>query len=204
MTLITQSQAAARLDLSPGSLRKIAAAGLLPAATQHIPTEVIRRIQARPPVALHDLLPTATGSTTMAVLRVDVAQPVTGEDRPFIGFHADLAPADLLEALRGWWVTNPEKTAEAGMLPVTLGGFVVAVLTGLTGWDSKATDTGRTRHRFDATLAGYITDLDTATNMITTGTPDDRRIAELLLGKRLKTLSGGPIAYVSIVLRQAS
>jgi len=33
--------------------------------------------------------------------------------------------------------------------------------------------------------------------MIDIGTADDLRIAELLLGKRLESTSGGPIAYVS-------
>lgn len=202
MTLITLRQAAVRFDLSHDALKKIAAAGLLSAAGQHgdkrvIPTDLARRIRARPVVTLHHLLPTTTGEATMAVLRVDVAKRVPDEDRPFIGFHADLTPADLLEALRGWWVGKPENIAQAGILPVTLGGFVVAVLTGLSGWDSKTTDNGLTRHRFDARLAGYISDLDTATNMITIGTADDLRIAEILLGRRLTSTSGGPIAYVT-------
>ncbi|MEU0482451.1 hypothetical protein ABZ260_25105 [Streptosporangium sp. NPDC006013] len=34
--------------------------------------------------------------------------------------------------------------------------------------------------------------------MITIGTADDLRIAELLLGKRLKSTSGGPIAYLTM------
>ncbi|WP_223189616.1 helix-turn-helix domain-containing protein [Nonomuraea terrae] len=199
---LTLRQAAAHLNLSYDALRKITAAGLLPAAGQSggkvlIPTDVAQRIQARSAVALHRLLPTATGSTTMAVLRVDVAKPVPQEDRSFIGFHADLPSADLLEALRGWWMGRPEKIAQAGVLTVTLGGFVVAVLTGLSDWDTKLTDNGRVRHRFDARLAGYISDLDTSVNMITAGTADDLRIAELLLGKRLESLAGGPIAYVS-------
>lgn len=133
----------------------------------------------------------------MAVLRVDVAKHVSDEDRPYIGFRADLTPSDLLEALRGWWVGRPEKIAQTGILPVTLGGFVVAVLTGLSGWDTKLTNNGLIRHRFDARLAGYIGDLDAAINMIEIGTVDDLRIAELLLGKRLTSTSGGPIAYVS-------
>ncbi|WP_207756618.1 hypothetical protein [Nonomuraea cypriaca] len=202
MTLITLRQAAVRSNLPFAALQKIAAAGLLPADGRHggklvIPTDVAQRIGARSAVALHHLLPTTTGNATMAVLRVDVAKHVPDEDRPFIGFHADLAPSDLLEALRGWWVGRPEKIAQAGILPVTLGGFVVAVLTGLSSWDTKLTDDDLIRHRFDARLAGYISDLDQAINMITTGTADDLRIAELLLGKRLKSTSGGPIAYVS-------
>lgn len=207
MSLITLRQAAVRFDLSYNALRKIAAAGLLPLAGHHgdkslIATDVARQIQARSAVALHRLLPTTAGTATMAVLRVDVAKPVPNEDRPFIGFHAGLAPEDLLEALRGWWVGRPEKIARAGILPVTLGGFVVAVLTGLSGWDTKPTDKGLIRHRFDARLAGYISDLDTPANMITIGTADDRRIAELLLGKRLTSTAGGPIAYVTVAAQQ--
>ncbi|MEO3886878.1 hypothetical protein [Nonomuraea sp. B5E05] len=203
MTLITLRQAAVRFNLSHDALRRIAAAGLLPAAGQHgnrlvIPTDVAQRIEARSAVALRHLLPTTTGTTTMAVLRVDAAKPVLNEDRPFIGFHADLTPEDLLEALRGWWMGRPEKIVKAGILPVTLGGFVVAVLTGLSNWDTKLTDNGRVRHRFDARLAGYISDLDVPINMVTIGTADDRRIAELLLGKRLTSTAGGPIAYVTV------
>ncbi|WP_329090392.1 hypothetical protein [Streptosporangium sp. NBC_01469] len=202
MTLITLRQAAVRFNLPFAALQKIAAADLLPAAGRHgdklvIPTDVAQRIQARSAVALHHLLPTTTGSATMAVLRVDVAKHVSDEDRPYIGFRADLTPSDLLEALRGWWVGRPEKIAQTGILPVTLGGFVVAVLTGLSGWDTKLTNNGLIRHRFDARLAGYIGDLDAAINMIEIGTVDDLRIAELLLGKRLTSTSGGPIAYVS-------
>ncbi|MEU6713922.1 hypothetical protein ABZ897_20825 [Nonomuraea sp. NPDC046802] len=202
MTLITLRQAAVHFNLSYDALRRIAAAGLLPTAGQHgnklvIPTDVAQRIRARSAVALHHLLPTATGNATMAVLRVDAAKRVPNEDRPFIGFHADLTPEDLLEALRGWWVGRPEKIAQAGILPVTLGGFVVAVLTGLSSWDTKLTDNGLIRHRFDARLAGYISDLSTSINMITIGTADDLRIAELLLGKRLTSTAGGPIAYVT-------
>ncbi|GAA2210548.1 hypothetical protein GCM10009850_060070 [Nonomuraea monospora] len=202
MTLITLRQAAVRFGLSLDALQRIAAANLLPAASQHggkliIPTDVAQRIHARSAADLRHLLPTATGASTMAVLRVDVAKRVSNEDRPYIGFHADLPPADLLEALRGWWVGKPEKIAQSGILPITLGGFVVAVLTGLSDWDTKVTDTGVTRHRFDARLAGYISDLEAPTNMITTGTSDDLRIAELLLGQRLTSTAGGPIAYLS-------
>lgn len=203
MNLISLRQAAIRFDLSYNALQRITAAGLLPSARQHgttpaIPTEVAQRLAARSAVDLHSLLPSAQGATTMGVLRVDAAKPVSGQDRPFIGFHADLAPEDLLEALRGWWMGNPEKIADAGVLPVTLGGFVVAVLTGLTSWDTKLTDNGRSRHRFDAKLAGYLSNLDEPVNMVKIGTADDLRTADHLLGKRLPSTAGGPIAYVTV------
>jgi hypothetical protein len=97
---------------------------------------------------------------------------------------------------------RPEKIVQAGILPVTLGGFVVAVLTGLSNWDTKLTDNGLIRHRFDARLAGYISDLDIPINMVTIGAADDLRIAELLLGKRLTSTAGGPIAYVTVAVDQ--
>ncbi|MEV4291882.1 hypothetical protein AB0K40_40810 [Nonomuraea bangladeshensis] len=202
MSLISLPQAAERFGLSYDALRRIAAAGLLPEVGRHhdklvISTDTARQLQDRSAVVLHHLLPTPEGIATMAVLRVDVAKPVSDQDRPFIGFHADLTPEDLLEALRGWWVGNPDKISQAGILPVTLGGFVVAVLTGLSGWDSKETENGLTRHRFDARLAGYISDLSAPANMITVGAADDLRVAELLLGKRLTSTAGGPIAYVT-------
>lgn len=202
MNLITLPQAAAHTGLSRSALSTIMKAGLLPMVVRHgrtrlIPTDVAQQLKARPAAALHHLLPTAAGIDTMPVLRVDVAKPVHEEDRPFIGFHADLSPEDLLEALRGWWTGKPEKISQTGILPVTLGGFVVAVLTGLGDWESKRTDTGVIRHRFDANLVSYISDLDTPVNLITTGTADDRRISEVLLGKHLESNSGGPIAYVS-------
>ncbi|MET8984789.1 hypothetical protein ABZW49_05030 [Nonomuraea wenchangensis] len=87
MSLITLRQAAVRFDLSYDSLRRIAAAGLLPEVGHHgdkpvISTDVAQRIQARSAVALDHLLPTTTGTATMAVLRVDAAKPVPNEDRP--------------------------------------------------------------------------------------------------------------------------
>ncbi|MEN3540768.1 hypothetical protein AAH991_37035 [Microbispora sp. ZYX-F-249] len=201
MTFITLRQAADRFDISLAALRKLAAAGLLPVAghpgaAQVIPENVARRIAHRSHVTPR-LLSTPARTNTIAVLRVDVAKPVPAEDRPYIGFHADLAPEHLLEALRGWWVGNPEKIARAGVLPVTLGGFVVAVLTGLGDWDSRSTGDGPIRHRFDARLAGYITDLDAPANAVRSGSPGDLRIAERVLGKRLTSNSGGPIAYLT-------
>ncbi|MEU4510761.1 hypothetical protein AB0G05_14790 [Nonomuraea wenchangensis] len=71
----------------------------------------------------------------------------------------------------------------------------------LRGWDRKVTENGLTRHRFDARLAGCINDLSTPVNMIAVGSADDLRIAGLLLGKRLTSTAGGPIAYVTAAPR---
>jgi hypothetical protein len=75
-----------------------------------------------------------------------------------------------------------------------LSGYVVAVLTGLEKWEKNPEG----RHAFpDARLAGYVTDLATPHTPITSGLDSDRRLAELLLGTRLPSHSGGAIAYVT-------
>lgn len=77
---------------------------------------------------------------------------------------------------------------------MTLSGYVVAVLTGLDYWEKNNDG----RHAFpDARLAGYVTDLATPQITLTSSTNGDRRLAELLLGTRLASHSGGAIAYVS-------
>ncbi|WP_237693649.1 DNA-binding protein [Streptomyces sp. SID2888] len=130
----------------------------------------------------------------IAVVRVDAAQRADEPDRDWIGFAAFLSPDDLLKALRGWWRCDAASVAAGGVLPVTLSGYVVAVLTGLDRWEKNAEG----RHAFpDARLAGYVTDLATPQVTLTSNTNGDRRLAELLLGTRLASRSGGAIAYVS-------
>jgi hypothetical protein len=96
--------------------------------------------------------------------------------------------------LRGWWRCDAASVAAGGVLPVTLSGYVVAVLTGIERWEKNSD----ARHAFpDARLAGYVTDLATPHTAITSDRDDDRRLAELLLGTRLASQSGGAIAYVT-------
>ncbi|MEU2309355.1 DNA-binding protein [Streptomyces misionensis] len=153
------------------------------------PLSVVQALIARPSAALQQL-----DVKEVPVLRVDVAKPVEEPDRAWIGFAASLAPEDLLKALRGWWRCDPASVAAAGVLPVTLSGYVVAVLTGLDVWQRN----GQGRYAFpDARLAGYVTDLATPRLVITARTDSDRQLAELLLGTWLPSHSGGAIAYVT-------
>ncbi|MGW5265860.1 hypothetical protein ACWEQG_33200 [Microbispora sp. NPDC004025] len=101
MTLITLRQAADRFDISLAAFRIVAAAGLLPVAghpgaTPVIPEDAARRIADRSHVTAHLLLSASASTNTVAVLRIHVAKPARDEDRPYIGFHADLAPEHLL------------------------------------------------------------------------------------------------------------
>lgn len=44
--------------------------------------------------------------------------------------------------------------------------------------------------------------LDAPVNVVGSGTADDLRIAELLLGNPLPSISGGPIAYVTLPVHE--
>ncbi|MGW7520423.1 helix-turn-helix domain-containing protein [Streptomyces sp. NPDC054796] len=191
--LLTTGQAAEELGCAVTTFRRLVHAGLLPGLSRRgvrvmIPLSAVQSLSARRHAALDQITAEEIG-----VLRVDAAQRVDESDRNWIGFAAPLAPDDVLKALRGWWRCDAASVAAGGVLPVTLSGYVVAVLTGLERWERN--DEGR--HAFpDARLAGYVTDLATPTTTITSRVDGDQELAELLLGTRLASHSGGAIAYV--------
>ncbi|MEU5335651.1 helix-turn-helix domain-containing protein [Streptomyces asoensis] len=192
--LLTTGQAAEELGCAVTTFRRLVHAGLLPGLSRRgvrvmIPLGAVQALSARRLAPLHQL-----DAQEIAVLRVDAAQPADDSDRDWIGFAAMLSADSVLKALRGWWRCDAASVAAGGALPVTLSGYVVAVLTGLERWERNAEG----RHAFpDARLAGYVTDLVTPCTVITSEMEEDRRLAELLLGSRLASHSGGAIAYVS-------
>ncbi|MFJ4518940.1 DNA-binding protein [Streptomyces sp. NPDC088770] len=191
--LLTTGQAAEELGCAITTFRRLVQAELLPGLSRRgvrvmIPLPVVQALSTRKHAALNQL-----SVNEIAVLRVDTAQPADEPDRDWIGFATTLRPDDLLKALRGWWRCDVASVAAGGVLPVTLSGYVVAVLTGLERWEKNSGG----RHAFpDARLAGYVTDLVTPQITLTSSTSADRRLAELLLGTRLTSHSGGAIAYV--------
>lgn len=191
--LLTTGQAAEELGCAVTTFRRLVHAGLLPGLSRRgvrvmIPLAVVEALSARRQAALDQV-----EAKEIAVLRVDAAQRADEPDRDWIGFAASLTPDDLLKALRGWWRCDAASVAAGGVLPVTLSGYVVAVLTGLHTWEKNTEG----RHAFpDARLAGYVTDLATPQTVITSSADSDRRLAELLLGTRLASHSGGAIAYL--------
>ncbi|MFF9397014.1 helix-turn-helix domain-containing protein [Streptomyces griseoluteus] len=191
--LLTTGQAAEELGCAVTTFRRLVQADLLPGLSRRgvrvmIPLPVVQALSTRQCAAVNQL-----DVDEIAVLRVDTAQPTDEPDRDWIGFAAALGPDDLLKALRGWWRCDAASVAAGGVLPVTLSGYVVAVLTGLERWEKNSEG----RHAFpDARLAGYVTDLATPQITLTSSQGGDRRLAELLLGTRLASHSGGAIAYV--------
>lgn len=193
--LLTTGQAAQALGMSIPTVKKLLAAGTIPGAAtggrQVFPLTAAQALAGRSPAPLAQL-----PGPEIAVLRVDAAPSWDLPQQP-TGFSAHLDPEQLLQALHGWWRCDPARVAAGGILPVTLAGFVVAVLTNLHTWEG---DGGRyARYCFThATLAGYVSDLAEPMNR-TTLAPQDSTAAhfvELLLGARLPSHSGGPIAYV--------
>jgi excisionase family DNA binding protein len=192
--LLTTGQAAEELGCAVTTFRRLVHAGLIPGLSRRgvrvmIPLSAVQALQAREQAPL-DQLPVGE----IAVLRADTARPTDEPERSWLGFAATLPPEDLLKALRGWWRCNAASIAAGGVLPVTLSGYVVAVLTGLERWEKNSEG----RHAFtDARLTGYVTDLATPHTSITSSLDGDRWLAELLLGTRLASHSGGAIAYVT-------
>ncbi|MEW2252318.1 helix-turn-helix domain-containing protein [Streptomyces sp. NPDC058733] len=192
--LLTTGQAAEELGCAVTTFRRLVHAGLLPGLSRRgvrvmIPLEVVQALRERRAAPLGEM-----PAQEIAVLRVDTAQRAQESDRDWIGFASSLPPDDLLKALRGWWRCDPSSIANGGVLPVTLSGYVVAVLIGLERWERNSEG----RHAFpDARLAGYVTDLAAPRTVITSRLDGDRRLAELLLGTRLPSHSGGAVAYVT-------
>lgn len=192
--LLTTGQAAEELGCAITTFRRLISAGLLPGLSRRgvrvmVPLDVVQALQVRRQTPL-DQMPTEE----IAVLRVDTARRTDEPGRSWLGFAASLPTDDLLKALRGWWRCDAASVAAGRGLPVTLSGYVVAVLTGLERWEKNTEG----RHAFpDARLAGFVTDLAVPRTSITSSHDGDRRLAELLLGTRLASHSGGAIAYVT-------
>ncbi|MEI5011705.1 helix-turn-helix domain-containing protein [Streptomyces sp. PmtA] len=192
--LLTTRQAADELGCAVTTFRRLVQAGLLPDVSYRgnrvmIPLRAVQALNAHMHAPLHRL-----NTPEVAVLRVNAAQKAPEPDRHWIGFHAGHAAEDVLKSLRGWWRCDAASVAAGGVLPVTVSGYVVAVLTGLGTW--RRNNEGR--HLFpEARLAGYVTDLVSPRIHITATTDEGRAAAELLLATRLPSESGGPIAYVS-------
>ncbi|MFI6444349.1 DNA-binding protein [Kitasatospora sp. NPDC050543] len=192
---VTTGQAGTALGCSIPTVKKLMATGAVPGIAdrgrQVFPLTALQALQRLPAADL-----TALKSREVAVLRADAPALVEEDDRQWTGYGATLAERELLAALIGWWRCAPQRVATPGVLPVTVAGFVVAVLTNLDEWQTRGTGPAA-RHRFAAArLAGYLTDLTHPVNAAASASADDRRLADLLLGTRLHSVSGGPIAYV--------
>lgn len=191
---LTTSQAADALGTSTNTFKKLVAAGLLPVLSRRgnrtlVPAPDIDALARRDSVDIAGL-----GLPELPVLRVGSVHRAGFDDpgrREWLGYGTGLSPEQKLSALSGWWRCDPERVRRAGVMPVTVGPFVVAVLTGITG---SAVDSDG-RWRFTAQLGGHVTDLITPVQVADPMAPH-ADTTRLLLGRRLDSDSGGPVAYV--------
>ncbi|MGF2213777.1 helix-turn-helix domain-containing protein [Streptomyces albidoflavus] len=192
--LLTTGQAAEELGCAVTTFRRLVHAGLLPGLSRRgvrvmVPLDAVQALAARRAAPLERLV-----ATEIAVLRVDAARTTPAPGQPWTGYSATLPPDDLLKALRGWWRCDAASVAAGGVMPVTLSGYTVAVLTGLEQWEKNSEG----RHAFPcARLAGFVTDLVTPQVRLTSDRSEDRWLAELLLSTRLASHSGGSVAYAT-------
>jgi hypothetical protein len=198
---LTTGQAGAVLGCSAPTIQKLMATGLIPGTERPASASGTRR--AFPYDALQALqqLPEAdltafADRPEIAVLRPSAPQRVAEDDRDWIGFGTSMTAPQLLAALSRWWRCNPHRVAASGVLPVTVAGFTVAVLTGLNEWEPDGRKVQTRYHFTGARLAGYLTDLTRPANALQAPAAEDKRLADLLLGTRLHSVSSGPIAYV--------
>jgi len=165
---------------------------------RQVPYGVMLAIAALPAADL-----SVFATSEIAVLRVDPAEKPNEVVPPALvrgwsGFHASLAPAVLLEALNRWWRGDPARIATGAYLPVTVGGFCVAALTGLDGAIPRWSGNERRWHYPNARLLGHVLDLaDAKVHLAADLTAKEKAAVDALLARRLDSISGGPIAYVT-------
>lgn len=190
---LTTGQAADRLGVSPNTFKKMAATGLLPVLDRRgnrtlAPAADVDALARRDAVDV-----TGLGLAELPVLRVGPAHEAGSDDpdgREWLGYGVSLSHEQRLAALRGWWRCDPHRVMRAGVMAVTVGPYVVAVLAGFSDADSD--DEGR--WRFETRLGGCVEDLVTPVQTICPGAPHVD-MTRLLLGRRLESESGGPVAY---------
>jgi hypothetical protein len=134
----TLPRAAEELDKDRISTRDLARAGCLGPTIEAGRRTLVRADHVRELAKLPHVGPPHPATL---VLRIGLAKALSpGEDpawpeRRWLGYRADLGPAERADALRGWWrVENPERWI-GGLLVVTLRGLVVAVYE-VTGVES--------------------------------------------------------------------
>lgn len=205
MPYLTTSVAADECGISIDYMRDLIDAGLVPGTKKNgnrrqAPYSAVQAIAALPAVDL-----SVFTAPEIAVLRVAQAEKPDPSEaswpapvRSWLGFHASLAPPDLLEALNRWWRGDSGRISAGTYLPVTVGSFCVAVLAGLTGAIPYGAGTERRQYFPNARLLGHVVDLASAKVHFATGlSAQDKAAAHAVLARRLDSTSGGPIAYVS-------
>jgi hypothetical protein len=193
--MFTRPQAASILGVSMGGIDKLLESGFL------------RDLKQQPVIAMANSPHVRVLDGRLPVLRTAAHRDATLSDhddhtRKYIGASPTLTDDELLQASNRWWRSNPTEIVAAGLLAVAISGFVVAVLQIHSLARSEPDKKGLLRHAYDASLLCRMDDLaDASSKRICLDglSPADRDGCLALLGCRVKSMAGGPIAYVDPV-----
>jgi hypothetical protein len=192
---ISRSVAATRLDIAYGSVSKLVRCHILPLP---VPAALVDKLAARPDVVV------AAGELT--VLRTGSKEPADPakhpeDERKYIGFDMGHSDAELEETSLRWWRSDPDVVLDNEVFAITVATVPVAVyrITGHVGAYTRPDET-RPRHHYAGQLLGRLrADLEPDMRQDTPG--HLRTLAEQILRSRIRTSSGGPIAYLGGVER---
>jgi hypothetical protein len=183
---VTRTHAAARLGLHPAGVDMLVHAGLF--QLPMLATSV-SQLAARP------YLQVADGELT--VLRTSARAPgYPGEDRAYIGFHADHTEVELEETSLRWWKSDPDRVMDNELFVVTVSTFPVAVYRIVDRVASKVREGEVEFHHHYAgqLLARVYPDL---VPVFSQATPAHlHRLARQIMGSRIAVSSGGRIGYL--------
>lgn len=191
---LSRRQAADMLQISPGGMEKLYASGYLPDLSAGRILNLARR-------------PFLRADGVQPVLRQAPAQIDPDPEREYMGEGAHLTDAQQLDADRQWWRCDASQVVTAGLLPVTVAGFVVTVLR-IEGIEKQVRRIVQNRDgdpaavevrwSFDATIAGRVRALgEPDRDYLAPGLEADERDAVVaMLAGRSSARSGGPIAYL--------
>ncbi|TFH68152.1 hypothetical protein [Cellulomonas sp. HD19AZ1] len=191
---LSRRQVAEMLQTTARSVEKLTASGYLPDLRAGRVLSLARR-------------PFLYTDGVQPVLRQAVAQIDPDGERDYIGEGAMLTDAQQLDADRRWWRCDAEQVVAAGLLPVTLAGFVVTVLKiidtetqvrrVIPGRGAQTT-TVEVRYAFSASIAGRSRALgEPERDYLAPDLSDQERdTVQVMLGGRSSARSGGPFAYL--------
>ena len=190
--MFTRPQAASVLGVSMGGIDKLLESGFLGDLKQQAVISLANSPHVR---VLDGRLPVLR----TAAHRDAILSDHDDRTRKYIGASPTMSDDELLQASNRWWRSNPTDILAAGLLVVAISGFIVAVLQVHSLFRSQPDKKGLLRHAYDASLLCRMDDLADASSkrLCSEGlSPRDRDGCLALLGCRVRTLAGGPIAYV--------
>lgn len=196
---MTRGAAAAALDLSRNGVDKLVVSGLLP---DPIPRDAVAALANR------SVLQVDRGEIT--VIRQGMlapADPFEGDPRTRTGFHTTMTDDELDAASLRWWRCDPQRVVANGLLVVVVATIPVAVYRVGVGSDidyllepesGRAAFTGRLLARWGDTPEQIVARCrPIPSSPMTAAQQPLAAVAATIMGARVHTESGGPVAYLT-------